>query len=243
VNQQFQRGGAFRAIGHRQAPQVALDEIGGTLMVAAIDGDRRTAQERHRVRAAAFEERGGVFQPALTAAQLAQPRASVGGHARTADGEFVARTGQLTLGFIPGAAPHAHRRVLGPADGEQRLQSPLAAVFLDAVAPLDGTRVVAGAIAGADQIAAGEGNQQAIGQLAGENRGAHLVELAQAIANAARGDEREPVQCPSDHLVIDRADRRSDADRLEGQRVGGFRIAIVEKGEHRIACGEKGVLR
>src|SRR4029450_8222734 len=119
-------------------------------------------------------------------------------------------------------------------------QSPLAAVFLDTVTPLNGARVIAGAIAGANQVTAGERNQQTVRQLAGENRGTDLIDLAQAFADAPGGDEREAVQWASYHLVGDRADRLPDADGLEGKRVGDFRIAIVEQGEHRGAGGEKG---
>ena len=50
------------------------------------------------------------------------------------------------------------------------------------------------------------------------------------------------MQRPSDHLVVDRADRLPDADGLDGQRVRRFRIAIVEQREHRGARGEKGML-
>ena len=193
------------------------------------------------MRAGAVEQRGRFVQAALPPAQLAEARASVGGHAGPADRELVAGAGQLAFGFIPRASPHTHRRVLCPANGEQRFQSPLAAVFLDAVAPLNGAGVIAGAIAGANQVTAGERNQQTVGQLAGENRGTDLIDLAQAFADAPGGDEREPVQRASHHLIIDRADRLPDADGLEGQRVRRFRIAIVEQREHRGTRGEEGM--
>ena len=79
--------------------------------------------------------------------------------------ELVARAGQLALGLVPGAARDAHRRILRAAHREQRLQSPLAAVLLDAVAPLHGAAMIAHAIARANQVAAGEPNEQTIAQL------------------------------------------------------------------------------
>jgi hypothetical protein len=146
------------------------------------------------VRTAAVEERCGFLQPSLPAAQLAETCTSVGRHAGPADRELVAGAGQFAFGFVPRAAPHADRRVLRPTDGEQRFQSPLATVFLDAVAPLHGARVIAGAIAGANQVTAGERNQQTIRQLAGEDCGTDLIELAQSFADAPGGDEGEPMQ-------------------------------------------------
>src|SRR3954454_20482333 len=120
--------------------------------------------------AAAFEERGGLVDTSLPTPQFAEPRQSVGRHPGTADGQFVAGISKLTLGFVPRPARHADRRVLGSTDREQRLQPPLAAVLLNAIAPLDGASVIAGTIARGDQVAAGDANQHAIAQLAGKDR-------------------------------------------------------------------------
>ena len=161
--------------------------------IAAIERDRGASQRGDRMSAAAIEERRRFVEASLAPPQLAEPRQAVGRHARPADGQLVAGVRQLAFRLVPRAAPHADRRVLRPAHGEERLQPPLPAVFLDAVAPLDGAAVIADAIAGADQIAAGERDQQAVGQLAGENRRADLVELAQSLGDAPRRDERESV--------------------------------------------------
>src|SRR4029079_9264849 len=123
------------------------------------------------------EERCRFVDPPLTSAQLTEPREAVGRHPRTTNRQLVAGIRQLALRFLPRAAPHADRRVLRPADGKQWLQGPLPAVLLDAIAPLHGAAVVANTIAGGDQVAAGEADQQAIAQLAGENRRADLVQL------------------------------------------------------------------
>src|SRR4051812_50206785 len=101
--------------------------------------------------AAAFEERGRLVDTSLATPQFAEAGQSVGRHPGTADGQFVARIGQLTLGFVPRPARHADRRVLGSTHREQRLQPPLTAVLLDAIAPLDGASVIAGTIARRDQ--------------------------------------------------------------------------------------------
>ena len=193
------------------------------------------------MRAAAIEQRRRFVEPSLPPPQLPEAGKAVAGHSRAAERELVAGVRQLTLGFFPGAAPHAHRRVLRPAHGEERLQSPLPAVFLDAVAPLDRALVVAEAIAGANQIATSERDQQAIAQLAGERRRADFVELAQPLRDPAHRHEREPVQRAADHLVVDRADRPADANGFGRQRFGFFRIAVVQEGEDRGASGQKSV--
>ena len=189
------------------------------------------------------KQRRGFVEAALAAPQLAQPGQAVGRHAGTANGQLVAGARQFALRFVPCPAPHADRGVLRAADSEQRLQSPFAAVFLDALAPLHGAAMIARAIAGADQIAAGQRDQQTIGQLAGEDRGAHLVELAKSIGDASGCDQRKSEERASDHLVVDGADGLRDADRLPGERFRSFRIPIVQQREHGVASGEKRVLR
>src|SRR5258705_10376231 len=141
--------------------------------------------------AAALEQRGGLVHPTLAAPQLAEAREAVGRHARTADCQLVARAGQFAFGLLPRAAPHADRRVLRPADGEERLEAPFPAVLLDAVAPLHGAPVVAHAIARPDQVAAGEADDQPIGQLASQDRRPDLVELAKPPRHPARRPPRD----------------------------------------------------
>src|SRR5215212_8157828 len=104
---------------------------------------------------ASHEQRGRLIEPPLTSSQLTETSQSIGGHARSADRQFMAGVGEFALGFVPGAAPHADRGVLGATDGEQLPKSPLAAVFLDTFAPLNDAGVIPDPIAGADQIAAG----------------------------------------------------------------------------------------
>src|SRR6266850_3216801 len=192
---------------------------------------------------AALEQRGGLVHPALAAPQLAETREAVGRHARTADRQLIARAGQFAFGLFPRAAPYADRRVLRPADGEERLEAPFPAVLLDAVAPLHGAPVVAHAIARPDQVAAGEADEQAIGQLASQDRRADLVELAKPLRHPAGRHQREAAQRPSEHFVVDRAEQLSDANRLDGQRFGGFGVAVVEKGERGGARRQKRMLR
>src|SRR4029434_9238535 len=101
--------------------------------------------------AAAIEERCGLVEATLSTSQLTQPGEAIGRHSGSTHRELVACARQLAFGFIPCAAPHADRRVLRAADREQRLQPPSSTVFLDPVAPLHGTTVIARAIAGPDQ--------------------------------------------------------------------------------------------
>ena len=44
---------------------------------------------------------------ALSPAEFTEPGKAVGGHARAADRQFVARLGEFALRFVPGAARHA----------------------------------------------------------------------------------------------------------------------------------------
>ncbi len=76
--------------------------------------------DRQRMSPHPLEERHGFVELPLAAAQLAEPHEPLPRHRRTAGGELVGRGGELVLGFVPRPAPHADRRVLGAADGEQR---------------------------------------------------------------------------------------------------------------------------
>jgi hypothetical protein len=55
--------------------------------------------------------------------------------------------------------------------------------------------------------------------------------------------QREPVQRASNHLVVDRTNRLSNANRFNGRTFGGLGIAVVEQGKDRRPRGEKGMLR
>src|SRR5262249_30429861 len=132
--------------------------------------------------------------------------------------------------------------VLGAADREERPESPLLAVRLEPRAPLERAVVVADALAGGDQIAAGEADQDVIGELARDDRRADLVELAHPRGYVARGHLREPVQRPRRHLVVRGADRLADADGFVRSLERPGRIAALEELEHAFAQREPRVL-
>ena len=78
ADQQFQRGGALRAVLRRQSPEMALGELRGGSRISLIERHRRASQRRDRVRAAAIEQRGRFVEPSLPPPQLAEPRQAVG---------------------------------------------------------------------------------------------------------------------------------------------------------------------
>ncbi len=103
--------------------------------------------------------------------------------------------------------------------------------------------MIANAVARADQVTAGERDEQAIAQLTSENRRTDFVELAQALGDAAHRHQREAVQGAADHLVIDLSDRLADANRFCGERLGLFGVAVIDQGEDRGTRSEEGVFR
>jgi hypothetical protein len=152
------------AVLDRQPPEVAFRELGRALLIVPIEGDRGAAKRRDWMSAAAIEQRGGFVEAALTARsspRRARPSVVMPGRQRASSSHALVSSRS--------ASSHAPRhmqtgRVLRAAHGKERLQPPFAAVLLDALAPLHGAAMIAGAIAGADQIAAGERDQQTIGQ-------------------------------------------------------------------------------
>ncbi len=183
------------------------------------------------MRSAALEQRHRFVKLALAPPQLPEADQPLARHGGPRRGELAGCRGQLPLGFRPRAAPHAHRRVLGPAHGEQRPESPALAEGLETIAPLHRPLVVADALAGGNQVAAGEADHRAIAHLAGEHGGVDAVELAKAFRDMTRGHARKAVQRASDHFVVDRAERLANPHGLGGKRLSRVRIAIVEQRE------------
>ena len=191
-----------------------IGQIRAAGVVAAIEHHAGTADHRQRMSPHPLEERHGFVELPLAAAQLAEPHQAFPRHRGTAGGELGGRRGELVLGFVPRPAPHADRRVLGAADGEQRPEPHPDAERFEAIAPLRRTLVVVDAFAGGNEVAAREADEHAIAQLAGQHRRVHLVELLQALGHRAGRDPREAVHRAADHLVVHGANRLADAHRL-----------------------------
>ena len=243
ADHQLQRRRALGPIRRRQTPQVPLGEIGTALEIAAIEGHARASERRQRMGSTAFEQGHRLVEFSLAAPQLAQPYESFARHRRAGVRELVGGGRQLALGLFPRAPPHAHRRVLGAADGKERPQSPLRAERLEAIAPLDRALVIADALAGGDQIAAGDPDHDPVGHFTGQHGGVHLVELLQSFGHAPGRHPREAVERTSDHLEVGGAERVPDSNRFGRELLGPPRIAIVEQRKDAAAQREPRVFR
>jgi len=169
------------------------------------------------------------IQLSLPAPQLAKPHEPFSGHGRSRRHQFIGRRRQLALRFLPCASPHADRCILRPADGKQRAESPFRAPRLEPIAPLHGAIEIMNPLAGGDEVAAGQADENPIGHLAGKHSGIDLVELPKAVGDVSAGDAGEAVKRATDHLVVHGSDSLSDPHRFRRQLLRFLRISIIQK--------------
>jgi hypothetical protein len=118
---------------------------------------------------------------------------------------------KLALGFDPRAAGDEDGRVIGPANGEQRLDVPALAEGLDLRAPLHGAIEVVNLLAGVDEKAAGLADGVELGHVARERRRHRFVEPAHAFVDLSEIDERKSLKRVGEHFQIEEVE-------LAGQR-------------------------
>ena len=146
-----------RPLGPRAAeePQVVGGPVRCRRRVTALERDRCLGEHRQRVMLGPGEQRERLVGSPLAPTQLGESRQHVGALAR-ADGSGGDRFAQHHFRLRPLAAQDQHRAVMGAADSAQGADVPVLGHAGDALAPLAGTLEVAHALAGEDQVAAGE---------------------------------------------------------------------------------------
>jgi hypothetical protein len=108
---------------------------------------------------------------------------------------------------------------VGAAHGPQRADVPAFRHARDTLAPLAGTLEVAHALAGEDQVTAGEADRDRVAHLAGGRRRSGLVETRHALGDLALADPRQAIERDRRHLQVDVAE-------LSAERLG-LRAALA----------------
>ena len=137
-----------------------------------------------------------------------------------------ARQAQFAFGVAPLAARDQHRGVVSAADLEQGLHVPALAERLHTAAPLDRAVVVAHAIAGVHQKAAGLTDGIERHHVARERRRHRFVEAAHAVGDAAGVDQRERLQRQTHRFEIDEAVRAAERRGLDALTARACAVAV-----------------
>src|SRR5919198_2487918 len=182
-----------------------------------------------------------LLQPALLAAEFREPDEAVPPLCRPPGPQVRGCPEELLLRLRPDAAPGEDAAVVRPTKGEERPQAGAIAVLGEALAPLRRPIVIAHALAGEDQIAAGEPDLGPVGHLAADGGGARLVQQPHPLLHAPQADERQALEGARGHLEVEIAERLGKLPRLHAQppRL----LGVLTQGPRRLAQRKPSMLR
>ena len=173
AREQLQPIDALHPVLGRHAAQEALGEVDRCRRVAPVESQRGATeqgqlapQRPQRLGIEPVEQCLRLLDPSLTSPQLGQTGDPLGRHSRECRRQFAGRRLQFSLGLGPRASPDQHARIVSPAVREHEPVRPAVGQPDRPVAPLRRAVVVADALAGADQIAAGRDDGVRVGHLA-----------------------------------------------------------------------------
>ena len=238
---QLEPGDALEAIAPTHPAQVPLRLLGRSVRPPTVQVDRGPHKQRQPVRPRLAQQRARLVGTSLAATQLRQPHHAVD-RLPGQTPEVAAGGRERPLRLVPLAPPDEEVRVVGAA-GREHLRILVAARdLLDAKAPLARTVEVAHALARVDEMAADHLDDADVRDLARDGGGHRLVQPAHTVGHRAVRDERQPLDCAADHLVVQRAGGASGGDPLRRVRAGSTRIVLAVQRAVRAQVGEHGVL-
>ena len=183
AHEYFQCRDTLGAIVRLERAEVPLRELRGAGMVSAVERDRRATDEGQWMSTRSIKQRLRLVQPTLPPTEFAQSSECLGNHAGAARLQLVGGADQLRFGLGPCALPDAGGGVLRAADREEHAEVPALAELAQARTPLRRAVVFAHAIAGGNQVAAGQADRHVVLHLARDHGCVHRVQLLHALRN------------------------------------------------------------